>query len=299
MEKDDEINGEGNSYTAEFWQYDPRLGRRWNVDPLTYPWQSSYAAFNNNPIYYIDPLGLEGVDQETANSGGGNVGDTYEDENGSVFEKSDIGWIPQQSGGSTESNPTLHGRIKKNVISGAARGTIKKVEGIVIHRTDSNDPKQTMNGFKSGKGTQFLIDREGNIFQTTNSVTDKTWHVGAIKSRCEATGDCDILKKNSGETWKKYALRQHKIEKKKDYPTRYPYNDTSIGIEFMGKHNGKNGWEPVTEDQIKAGVFLIQLLQNRYNLTNDDIYNHEDISRKTPGEGGDVTKALGINQVFN
>jgi RHS repeat-associated protein len=60
MEKDDEIAGSGNSYTAEFWQYDSRLGRRWNVDPVTYPWQSPYATFNNNPIIYVDPLGLEG-----------------------------------------------------------------------------------------------------------------------------------------------------------------------------------------------------------------------------------------------
>ncbi len=64
MESDDEISGVGNSYTAEFWQYDPRLGRRWNIDPLTwkYPWQSPYASFNNNPIYFIDPIGLEGDD---------------------------------------------------------------------------------------------------------------------------------------------------------------------------------------------------------------------------------------------
>jgi len=63
MEKDDEIfNVTGSSYTAEFWQYDSRLGRRWNTDPVRYAWQSSYAAFNNNPIYFSDPLGLEGTD---------------------------------------------------------------------------------------------------------------------------------------------------------------------------------------------------------------------------------------------
>jgi RHS repeat-associated protein len=70
QEKDDEIAGSGNSYTAEYWQYDSRLGRRWNVDPITYPWQSSYAAFNNNPIYFTDPLGLEG-DPPTGGGGGG------------------------------------------------------------------------------------------------------------------------------------------------------------------------------------------------------------------------------------
>ena len=35
QEKDDEIKGEGISYTAEYWEYDSRLGRRWNLDPHT------------------------------------------------------------------------------------------------------------------------------------------------------------------------------------------------------------------------------------------------------------------------
>jgi hypothetical protein len=58
QEADNEVAGSGNSYTAEFWQYDSRLGRRWNVDPITYPWQSSYAVFNNCPITLTDINGL-------------------------------------------------------------------------------------------------------------------------------------------------------------------------------------------------------------------------------------------------
>ncbi len=57
QEKDDEIAGAGNSYTAMFWQYDPRLGRRWNLDPKPNPSISQYATFANNPIWYSDPLG--------------------------------------------------------------------------------------------------------------------------------------------------------------------------------------------------------------------------------------------------
>ena len=59
QEKDDEVNGTGNSYTAQYWQYDPRLGRRWNVDPefRKIPSLSSYQVFSNNPIFYIDPYG--------------------------------------------------------------------------------------------------------------------------------------------------------------------------------------------------------------------------------------------------
>src|SRR5690554_3296597 len=67
MEKDDNVKGEGNSYTTEFRQYDPRVGRWLSIDPLfkNFPWQSPYVAFDNNPIYYKDPKGLaaEGGDE--------------------------------------------------------------------------------------------------------------------------------------------------------------------------------------------------------------------------------------------
>lgn len=55
--KDNEIYGEGNAYTAEFWEYDPRSIRRWNRDPVVKPWESPYAAFSNNPIVFIDVKG--------------------------------------------------------------------------------------------------------------------------------------------------------------------------------------------------------------------------------------------------
>jgi len=54
QEKDDEVYGEGNSTTAEYWQYDSRLGRRWNVDPRPNVSISSYACFGNNPIFSAD-----------------------------------------------------------------------------------------------------------------------------------------------------------------------------------------------------------------------------------------------------
>ncbi len=60
QEKDDEISGEGNSYTAEFWQYDPRIARRWNIDPIDKAFESPYSTFKNNPLSFIDPRGLNG-----------------------------------------------------------------------------------------------------------------------------------------------------------------------------------------------------------------------------------------------
>jgi RHS repeat-associated protein len=60
MEKDDELKGEGNSYTTEFRQYDPRLGRWLSLDPLASqsPGWTPYRAFFNNPVIYTDPDGL-------------------------------------------------------------------------------------------------------------------------------------------------------------------------------------------------------------------------------------------------
>jgi hypothetical protein len=48
------VAGNGNSYTAEYWQYDSRLGRRWNLDPKPNPSISYYACFGNNPILITD-----------------------------------------------------------------------------------------------------------------------------------------------------------------------------------------------------------------------------------------------------
>ncbi|MCC6180373.1 MAG: hypothetical protein IT237_00925 [Bacteroidia bacterium] len=55
QEKDDEI-AQG-IYTAEYWEYDSRLGRRWNMDPVPVPGISDYSCFNNNPILNVDPNG--------------------------------------------------------------------------------------------------------------------------------------------------------------------------------------------------------------------------------------------------
>lgn len=56
-EKDNEVKGNGNSYTTEFRQYDPRLGRWLSIDPITHPWQSPYCAMDNNPIRFNDTDG--------------------------------------------------------------------------------------------------------------------------------------------------------------------------------------------------------------------------------------------------
>jgi hypothetical protein len=57
QERTDEIAGTGNHNTALYWEYDTRLGRRWNVDPVDQVNISNYAVNGLNPILYSDPNG--------------------------------------------------------------------------------------------------------------------------------------------------------------------------------------------------------------------------------------------------
>lgn len=57
QEKDNEIAGEGNSFSAEFWQIDTRLGRRFNIDPISQIYLSDYSVLGNSPILFMDLLG--------------------------------------------------------------------------------------------------------------------------------------------------------------------------------------------------------------------------------------------------
>ncbi len=59
LERDDEVKGSGNHYSFGDYGYDPRTGRRWNVDPKfnEIAGLSPYAYSLNNPIVYKDPDG--------------------------------------------------------------------------------------------------------------------------------------------------------------------------------------------------------------------------------------------------
>jgi hypothetical protein len=64
QEKDDDIFV--GAFSAQYWEYDSRTGRRWNVDPKPDISVSDYATFANNPILFQDILG------DTVSPGKGN-----------------------------------------------------------------------------------------------------------------------------------------------------------------------------------------------------------------------------------
>jgi YD repeat-containing protein len=60
QEKETELNE--NITTAQYWEYDSRTGRRWNVDPIIKENESGYFCFSGNPIALVDKFGLSAVD---------------------------------------------------------------------------------------------------------------------------------------------------------------------------------------------------------------------------------------------
>ena len=64
MEKDDEISSD--HYTAEFWEYESRLGKRWNLDPVHQVNISDYAVLRNNPLSVVDPFGDKPTPKQAA-----------------------------------------------------------------------------------------------------------------------------------------------------------------------------------------------------------------------------------------
>jgi RHS repeat-associated protein len=79
QEKDDEINGEGNSLNYTFRMHDPRVGRFFAVDPLApkYPHNSPYAFSENRVIDGVELEGLEYLPVNNTNipSGGVSAGE--------------------------------------------------------------------------------------------------------------------------------------------------------------------------------------------------------------------------------
>lgn len=58
QEREHEITGTPSHSSTEYWMYDSRIGRRWEMDPVLKTSESLYATFSNNPITNNDRNGL-------------------------------------------------------------------------------------------------------------------------------------------------------------------------------------------------------------------------------------------------
>jgi len=177
----------------------------------------------------------------------------------------------------------------------------RKYNAIVIHQTDTETAQNVFNSYTAEKkGAQFLIDKDGTIYQTA-SLDKVSRHVGEIRARCLSESTCskeeldEGLKQWNEESWKKDGsgisgkAKSHDHEKVKDFPDRFPKNEDSIGIECVGKAYPQSGskepvYEPLTPEQEKSLKWLTGELAKKYNIPASEIYTHPEIAFKNETE---------------
>ncbi|HNL83796.1 MAG TPA: hypothetical protein PKO18_01085 [Chitinophagales bacterium] len=123
QERDYDINPAGNINTAMFWEYDARLGRRWNVDPknFKYPDESPYLVFHNNPLLFSDPYGDDPPTLNDIWSIGSKSNTFLKIAKAANIKVSDFETAKIQMGGESSTNPS-NGNILINKFDNAYAG---------------------------------------------------------------------------------------------------------------------------------------------------------------------------------
>lgn len=177
----------------------------------------------------------------------------------------------------------MNAKIRLAISPGIERGALPIVHGIIVHQTDSSTARSTLDGYKAPRanGAHFLIDKDGTIYQTA-SLFKKTHHVGFIKSRCLVQKSCSPaeLKALRG---KRVGREIGHVEMKKPFPSRFPNNDDSIGIENVSL--ARSGvFEPLTPSQQASLRWLLSELETTLRVSPAEVYRHPDVSWKLESE---------------
>jgi RHS repeat-associated protein len=152
-EKDNEVSGDGNSYTTEFRQLDPRLGRWFSVDPVFQPWQTPYCSMDNDPINLNDPLGLA-TDPEPTNPPGDAKDGDFHIEGNDYWVKENGNWIY----GGYITSPVTISKEKKN--------TSDEEEGFWANiGSGLSKFGKWLDGLIPGNGPEEASDSEKDAFQ--------------------------------------------------------------------------------------------------------------------------------------
>jgi hypothetical protein len=172
QEKDDEVYGAGNLSSAQFWEYDTRLGKRWNTDPIVKPWESHYATFGNNPIYYSDPYGLDkgtATKAEKANGGSDSKGTTYSSDgntrtNGSTTQTLDKGcdcYINSTIATAQTTQPSSS--PSENSSSADAMETLKQNTSVTITHLDDKKTIMELPKEYQGWGDKYEVTVQASV----------------------------------------------------------------------------------------------------------------------------------------
>ena len=187
----------------------------------------------------------------------------------------------------------IHAKVTLRIVSGIEKGPMSIVRAIVVHQTGGATAESTFTAYENGgNGAHFLISKDGRIYQTAR-VSQQCHHVGKLKSRCLETKTCDAVEAKAidgilhqkGKSYSQRVRELHQHELEKAYPSRYPSNEDSIGIELVGRVDPKTKrYEPTTSLQDTSLKWLRMELQEHLMLASSEMFRHPEVSYKQPTE---------------
>ena len=209
QEADNEVLGEGVSLTTEFWQYDTRLGRRWNVDPVFKEYESPYACFAGNPVWFADRFGADTVfDDDIARK---NFLDTYNKIVDCIvsIEKrvADIQTLAAQKNWKEDrlnrKINKLYEKTEYNILLEMRQG----FQEIMTDRSFCVSYSTDISQLKEGQGgiTRYIDDKNVNVYYRPNklgTLTHETRHVwGVMRKEWSNKGGYDTFDELWAFTW--------------------------------------------------------------------------------------------------
>lgn len=183
----------------------------------------------------------------------------------------------------------IHANITLQIFSLIEKGSMKSVQGIILHQTGGATAESSFNSYKNGAaGAHFLVDKDGTIYQTA-SVYQQTWHVGKLRSRCLAELSCSATEQRQASRFDPTGT--HRREMTKSVPSRYPSNQDSIGIEIVGQalplnepNPDKRVYETLSPQQKESLDWLIRHLTLSLKISTKEIFRHPTVSYKNNSE---------------
>ena len=227
QERDDEIAGVGNFNTALYWEYDTRLGRRWNVDPEIdqKPDQSSYSCLYNNPIIMIDPFG--------------NLETEFKDANGKTIKNVDDGSnaVFQETGKGTDKHYEYKGYNEK--LGGKNEVNITTA---IQEQQDMNNTNPSLQENAQGQGETHCNQATQCIMKTISSTeTDPNTKENAV-----VTGNANtMVTKLDAETNPNY----EKVDQ-----TKAEAHAKNGGLAVIGWSNPKGGHGHILTYSVGANI---------------------------------------------
>lgn len=203
-ENDNEVKRTGNQQDYGMRIYDPRLGRFLSVDPLfkSYPWNSTYAFAENEPISNIDLDGLERVHFDlTFNSDGapvlkmtGQVDYTYKVRDGLFSEVKTKKYEPQA---------VIH--YKSNTYYFLRNNTVNERNQSIPEWNHGRYNWNQFGAFLKDRGNHFLSEEQSattaNVSMWRNTAESMAWGMsGMAMSRMGASRYQAGMPRSNGRT---------------------------------------------------------------------------------------------------